>query len=114
MENNHILCDQSYSKEIEIYTFIFECINECRFNCEFGLYKIKPFYDFNPIYRNNDINVKIIPRSNILVHYEEQYVMDGWELIYQLGGVVGMWKGWSALSITSILKYLFGNNIIKN
>ena len=25
--------------------------------------------------------------------------MDGWELIYQLGGVVGMWAGWSVISI---------------
>ena len=42
-----------------------------------------------------------------IVQYEEQYVMDSWELIYQLGGVVGMWKGWSALSVISILNNLF-------
>ena len=114
LENNHILCNQSYNEEIEINTFIRKCINECQFDCELGLYKITPFYDYNPVSRNNDINIQIIPRSNLIVQYEEQYVMDGWELIYQLGGVVGMWVGWSALSIASILKYLFENNIIKN
>ena len=107
MENNYNLCNQSYNKVIEIDTFIRQCIKECQFDCELGLYKITQFYDFNPLSGDNNNQIKIIPRSNIIVQYEEQYVMDGWELIYQLGGVVGMWVGWSALSITSILNHAF-------
>ena len=113
IENNKILCNQSYSKEIILTTVISKCINECQFDCELGLYKFTKFYNYNPIYGNNIIPIKIIPRSNLIVQYEEVYVMDGWELIYQLGGVVGMWVGWSALSIAGFMNNIFvvPNNI---
>ena len=107
LENHYILCNQSYNKEIIIDTFIHKCINKCQLDCELGLYKITQFYDYNYNSIQNIIPIKIIPRSNLIVQYEEQYVMDGWELIYQLGGVVGMWVGWSALSISSIMTKLF-------
>ena len=107
IDNNHNLCNQSYNQEIIINTFIDKCIDECQFDCELGLYKITKFIDHYTLSGDNYIPIKIIPRSNLIVQYEEQYVMDGWELIYQLGGVVGMWKGWSALSVISILNNLF-------
>ena len=99
MKNNYILCNQSFNEEIIIDTFIYKCIHDCEFDCELGLYRITPFYDYNPLSGDNNNQIKIIPRSNLIVQYEEQYVMDGWEFIYQLGGVVCMWVGWSVISI---------------
>ena len=107
METKFNLCNQSYNENIIFDTFIRKCINNCQFDCELGLYKITQFQDYNPFSRYNYIPIKIIPRSNLIVQYEEQYVMDGWELIYQLGGVVGMWAGWSAMSIASISNNFF-------
>ena len=95
MENHNILCNRTFNEQINIDKFIRKCINECQFDCEFGLYKITQFYDYN--YNNKSVSgdiyiaIKIIPRSNLIVQYEEQYIMDGWGLIYKLGGVIGIW-----------------------
>ena len=114
IENNKKFCNQSLIPHVLILnSIILKCIKECQFDCELGLYKISQFYDYNSGFGDNIIPIKIIPRSNLIVQYEEQYVMDGWELIYQLGGVVGMWVGWSAISIASFFNniFIFANNI---
>ena len=48
---------------------------------------------------DNDIHIRIIPKLKFNVNYQQIYVMYGWELIYQLGGVVGMWAGWSVITV---------------
>ena len=115
IEDKHIICN--YSNEEINNTIIYDCINKCQFDCELGLYKLTHLHNFNHHYDNflnNYIIITIIPKSNLIVRYEEKYVMDGWELIYQLGGVVGMWIGWSAVSIGSITnKIYFITKIIK-
>ena len=114
IEKHKILCNQSFNQEID--KFIYECINECQFDCELGLYKITKFHNHNSNYGDNITPIKIIPRSNFIVQYEEVYIMDSWELIYQVGGGVGMWVGWSAVSIVSFLNNIFvvANNIKYN
>ena len=65
---------------------------------------------FNNVYERkkfkyNDKRV-IIFEIRSQVTYIERYRMDIWELIYQLGGVVGVWFGWSALSISFLKNHL--------
>ena len=108
MEDKHKICNESSYKLIKYHTIMHKCINECEFDCELGLYKVTQFNNYNyhddfNTPHHNYTTIIIHPKSNLIVHYEETYIMDGWELIYQLGGVIGMWVGWSAISITSIL-----------
>ena len=58
------------------------------------------------IMKNTDKSTKMIYSVTSQVSYIEKYRMDYWELIYQLGGIVGVWFGWSALSVTSIAIYV--------
>ena len=79
-----------------------ECIELCPDNCLFvysNVYKTK-------IMKNKDKSTKMIYRVTSHVSYIEKYRMDYWELIYQLGGIVGVWFGWSALSVTSIAQHI--------
>ena len=102
IESNRDICNLTDNLKIRENDYILKCIDECKFDCELVLSKVTAFYPKVYIKRQNYILITIIPKSNLIVQYEEQYVMDGWELIYQLGGVVGMWVGWSAISISSI------------
>ena len=102
IESNHNICNQTDNLKIREDEYILKCINECKFDCELILSKVTLFYQKYDTKRQNYIPITIIPKSNLIVQYEEQYVMDGWELIYQLGGVVGIWAGWSVISISNI------------
>ena len=89
----------SYKK---IQTMGNDCIKLCPEKCVFvysNVYKTK-------IMKNNDKSTKMIYWVTSQVSSIEKYRMDIWELIYQLGGIVGVWFGWSALSVTSIAIYV--------
>ena len=104
IEEKHI-CNRTEISNIQQYTldkYIYECIKECQFDCELILSKVTPSYKNDILSNHSYIQVDIIPKSNLIVQYEEKYTMDGWELIYQLGGVIGMWFGWSAISVSNI------------
>ena len=94
--NKQINCKNILINNETAKTLILNCIDDCKFDCELRLVKVKRFYD--KIF-DNDINIRIIPKLKFNVNYQQIYVMDGWELIYQLGGVVGMWAGWSVITV---------------
>ena len=99
---NYSFCNQTDHLKIILDNYILQCIKESKFDCELILSKVTPFYQKVFIKRQNYIPIIIIPKPNLIVQYEEKYVMDGWELLYKLGGVVGMWVGWSAISISNV------------
>ena len=102
--NKQINCKNILNNNQTFYTIMLNCMNNCHFDCELRLMKVKQFYDRRDKLSDNDIRIRIIPKSKLNVNYQQKYVMDGWELIYQLGGVVGMWAGWSVMTIHQ-LKY---------
>ena len=46
--------------------------------------------------------VNIIPKYTINLNYQEQLKMDFNDLFYNVGGIIGMWIGWSVVSIESL------------
>ena len=101
-KNNYTLCNNNTGKGTMIRKFITECINEFLSDCELRLMKVRPLYEPQVKLNYDEIHITIIPKPNLIIKYAQVYVMDGWELIYQLGGVMGMWLGWSAVSISNI------------
>ena len=102
MESKPKFCDYtkiSWIMHTKIVNYNRACFYQCLSDCEVILMKITPIYDFHKDYhieQDKFMSITIIPKSQLIVKYEEKYVMDGWELIYQLGGMFGN-VGWDGL-----------------
>ena len=76
--------------------------------------KLKPFCEtqiFN-IFNNHRINDKnftqiiIIPKNNFIPEYKQNYRMDFNDWIYNCGGIIGLWFGWSAMSMSGVVLFI--------
>ena len=84
--------------------------------CEISL-KLKPFCEkqiFN-VFNNHRINdknftqINIFPKNNFIPVYQQKYKMDFNDFIYNCGGIIGLWFGWSAKSLSIALLYILHN-----
>ena len=56
---------------------------------------------------DNTTIVNIMPKYTINLNYQEQLKMDFNDLFYNVGGIIGMWIGWSVISIGSLFNLFF-------
>ena len=87
---------------------IFKCLSKIfksRDNCETQVFSI-----FNNIYQASKalstIDVNIIPKKNLNVVYQEKDRMNWFDLVYECGGIMGMWIGISIMSLPNLAIYL--------
>ena len=62
--------------------------------------------------RPNDKNItviNIIPKNNLISEFKQNYKMDFNDWVYNCGGIIGLWFGWSAMSITAVMLYIRHN-----
>lgn len=89
------------------YELLELCLDFYEDNCVIDL------LDFNTYSRphsdSNSTQINIIAKNNLIVEYKHKYEMDYNDWVYNSGGIIGMWFGWSALSITDLLIY-FNNS----
>ena len=99
--NNEILLDyQARKPYMKMYFNLLaqKCHDTFQDNCEdlsIELHQYSARYTVN-----NTTSVNIIPKYTINFNYQEQLITDFMDLFYNLGGIVGMWVGWSVTSIT--------------
>ena len=48
------------------------------------------------------LELYIIPKYNLIPEYRYKTRMDFMDWVYNSGGIIGMWFGWSALSIANL------------
>ena len=75
------------------------------FLCENKLLEISNNHKYNSKKVLYEIN--IIPKYNLIIEYNYKNKMDLNDLVYNCGGIIGMWFGWSALSITSLFLSIY-------
>ena len=84
--------------------------------CEKLLFKV--FNNHRSYDKPFSTQINIIPKNNLITEYKNVYRMDFMDWVYNFGGIIGMWFGWSALSIPTALftiyfyswKFLFNLN----
>jgi len=89
------------------------CKNKCIVGCSHKYYYIKG----KMIGSSNETIVNLIPKSLPLIKYSETFKTDFDNLIYNFGGLFGLWFGLSAISISDlalIMKSLFEYLIFRN
>ena len=74
-------------------------------DCKITIYKVINDKILMRNYYKNDSRrwkINIFSKSSLIIEYQQKYRMDWLELLYNFGGTIALWFGWSALSITSI------------
>ena len=104
IENNFKFCNNMIIiNKNDAYININKCVENCRYDCLLILSKVTSLKRESSLYmKKYETTVKILPKSDLILEYREKYVMDVMELIYQLGGCVGMYVGWSIITISEI------------
>ena len=46
--------------------------------------------------------IEILPKTTPIMHVKITYKMDFWAFIYNFGGIVGLYFGWSAISFSTL------------
>ena len=103
--SDYNLCSTFESNDTKRYEEILKtCINSVEMNCETNLYEAHTSY-YDQLNDKDPEHTKIIitPKTNFITEYEQKYRMDWFEWLYNFGGTVGMWFGWSALSFSEFM-----------
>ena len=83
-----------------------ECINPYFDVCRIIKYEAinnKKLIKSNPQNGSFETRFHIFPKYSLITEYQQKYRMDWLELLYNIGGTIGIWWGWSALSLPSII-----------
>ena len=84
------------------------CFNRCPSQCNILLFNVNHYTEQANL--NNHTIINIIPKYSNELLYIESYRMSLFDLMYEIGGIVGLWFGWSAISLlqlsTILLIYL--------
>ena len=46
--------------------------------------------------------IEILPKTTPIMHVKTTYKIDFWAFIYNFGGIVGLYFGWSAISFSTL------------
>ena len=100
---NYTICPKEF--KINMTRNQMEQFNKCR-----NIYQIPCETQLFNLYNNHRIGnkkyqyeINIIPKYNLITEYRYKNRMDFMDWVYNCGGIIGMWFGWSALSITNCL-----------
>ena len=79
-----------------------KCINNCKFGCNQQYLNVRKYEINGKNDRKTTIN--FFPKYIINFDFKETVKMDFNDLIYECGGIIGMWLGWSFISISSVIE----------
>ena len=106
-KHHHKFCKEGPVESIDDISIITTiCNNRCRLLASCQL----PFYHAN-YYASGELDkdkteINIIPKNNHQMDYVEKQRFSLNDLFYDCGGIVGMWLGWSVVSISNIFKFI--------
>jgi hypothetical protein len=112
IEVHNNLCRKNHEQSEKIKR---ECSSECKSNCRLHTYEtsIKSYQDENSKVFRNSSRIRIFPREKPFIKYIYTPKMDYNQLIYDLGGIIGLWFGLSVYSTISDL-WLLRRRILCN
>ena len=84
-----------------IQTNIRNCVNSIEADCEIQMFDVFNYY--KPNHQMFSTQINIIPKYNLITEYKQKHRMDWSDWLYNCGGIVGIWFGWSALSVSTII-----------
>ena len=82
---------------------IYSCIRKYPEWCEKDIFSV--YNDYRQI-KSNSTKILIFPKQNMVTEYQKNYIMNFNDWVYNFGGIVGLWFGWSALSLTGVIFYI--------
>jgi hypothetical protein len=95
-------CIKDHSKSSQkIFKHFNHCKKQCQPNCniiDFNVYNILGKKSLN-----NSMIVNIIPKYGHQMNLIEIRRWDVWDLFYNMGGIIGIWIGWSVISVSSLM-----------
>ena len=92
----------------DLISRLMDCYNKFPNICESQIFNVINNHQLSV--ENIPYQFNIFPKYNLITQLKYKNRMDFNDWVYNCGGIVGMWFGWSALSITSVLliiKYYF-------
>ena len=81
-----------------------ECYDTLRPDCEMQLFNVHN--TVLNIETKDSTEINIIPVNTIMTQYTEKYRMSFNDLIYEIGGIIGVWFGWSLITPSEIIPML--------
>ena len=107
------ICDKDVNASTlaNIKRFAFETLEYCnaKFSIECNSIHLETVFEF---YKSNSTKLYLIPINSKHIRYFETFKSDINELIYNLGGIIGLWFGLSSISLINLIVFLF-NDISK-
>ena len=82
---------------------MYSCIRKHPVLCEKDIFSI--YNNYRSI-KSNSTKILIYPKRNLVTEYHKNYILDFNDWVYNFGGIVGLWFGWSVLSITGAIFYI--------
>ena len=80
-----------------------------KFSIECNSIHLEAVFEF---YKSNSTKLYLIPINSKHIRYLENFKSDINELIYNLGGIIGLWFGLSSISLINLIVFVF-NDISK-
>ena len=68
--------------------------------CETQLFEV--FNNYKEYNKPFSTKINIIPKNNLMPEFKQKYRMNFMDWIYNCGGIIGLWFGWSALSVAAL------------
>ena len=100
----------------KIFYMYRKCAKQCPSSCNIPLFKVN-HYTKKSFISNNSTIVNIIPKYSNELSYIESYRMSLFDVMYEIGGIVGIWFGWSVTSlshfITILIRYLSKSYLLR-
>jgi hypothetical protein len=115
ISKGYVMCDQSMSISMNDSDFGMKLVKECHKNCPKKCKKT--YFNNNIIIRefskvSNDTILEFFPTKSPHFKYSETLSVDFNQLIYNCGGILGLWFGLSPLSIDDLITILSSNSVI--
>ena len=80
------------------------CRSKKKFRCETQIFSVYNNHRISDKPLSTQIN--IIPKNNFIPEYKQIYKMDFNDWVYNCGGIIGLWFGWSAMSVTGVVLFI--------
>jgi hypothetical protein len=94
------ICDTEYSNESMIYSLREKCLQNCSNECESINFNTKLEIRSKEVM---ETIVEIFPIKSLHFRYIETLKMDFNQLIFNCGGILGLWFGWTAISVVDLV-----------
>ena len=83
-----------------IESIINRCFNKIVYSCETHIFSA--FNNHRKYEKQLSTKINILFKTNFIPEYKQNYRMNFNEWVYNCGGIIGLWFGWSALSVSVI------------